>query len=267
MEDRGFAHGWTYDHLAWRALADEPWHSTVVTLAIAAGATRRLKVGTWVASPNFRHPVPFAKDLMSLDDLSGGRVLAAIGAGGLGWDAEVLGQPILTPGERVDRLAEFVDLTDRLLTTSDITWHGRFYDAVRARINPMGSRQRIELIVAGNGRRSIELAARYDAWATIGADGANVDDPAAWWSRLAGLVERYDRAVGDRVTKRYLSAEGVPGYDFESVDYAVDVAGRAQALGFTDLIVHWPRPTDPYRGDDAVLDGLADQLVAGELRL
>ena len=53
--------------------------------------------------PNFRHPVPFAKELMSLDDLSGGRFQLGVGAGGPGFDATVLGAEPLTPGQRVER--------------------------------------------------------------------------------------------------------------------------------------------------------------------
>ncbi|WP_396134573.1 LLM class flavin-dependent oxidoreductase [Cellulomonas sp. ATA003] len=81
-EAMGFDHAWTYDHLAWRTLVDEPWFATVPLLAAAATATQRIRLGTWVASPNYRHPVPFAKDVMGLDDISGGRLLLGLGAGG-----------------------------------------------------------------------------------------------------------------------------------------------------------------------------------------
>src|SRR5690242_15084689 len=84
LEQRGFAHGWTYDHLSWRDLAGEPWFGTIPTLVAAATATTTLRLGTWVMSPNFRHPVTTAKDLMTLDDVAGGRVIAAVGAGGPG---------------------------------------------------------------------------------------------------------------------------------------------------------------------------------------
>ena len=79
LEDMGFAHGWTYDHLAWRTLADRPWYGTVPTLTAAAAVTTTLRIGTWVTSPNYRHPVTLAKDLMTLDDVSDGRVSAGIG--------------------------------------------------------------------------------------------------------------------------------------------------------------------------------------------
>jgi len=73
VEELGFDHAWTYDHLAWRSLADGPWYGTVPTLAAAATVTSRIGLGTWVLSPNFRHPVPWAREVMALDDLSGGR--------------------------------------------------------------------------------------------------------------------------------------------------------------------------------------------------
>ena len=87
VEEWGFDHAWTYDHLAWRTLVDQPWFATVPLLAAAAAVTERIALGTWVASPNFRHPVPFAKDVMGLDDVSNGRFLLGVGAGGEGFDA------------------------------------------------------------------------------------------------------------------------------------------------------------------------------------
>ena len=50
-EHYGFDHAWTYDHLAWRSLADEPWFATVPLLAAVAAVTQRIRLGTWVASP------------------------------------------------------------------------------------------------------------------------------------------------------------------------------------------------------------------------
>ena len=84
LDEWGYHSAWTYDHLAWRSLADGPWFATVPTLAAAALTTTTIRLGTFVASPNFRHPVPFAKELMSLDDLSGGRFQLGVGAGGVG---------------------------------------------------------------------------------------------------------------------------------------------------------------------------------------
>ena len=156
VEEMGFDAAWTYDHLAWRDLADEPWFATVPTLTAAATVTSRVRLGTWVASPNYRHPVPFAKDLMTLDDVSGGRLVVGIGAGGTGWDTDVLGQSRPTPGQRVRRLDEFCELLDLLLRQPSTTRQGEWFSAVDARMLPGSVQQpRPPFVVAANGPRAL----------------------------------------------------------------------------------------------------------------
>src|SRR5689334_508666 len=88
-EEEGFDNAWTYDHIGWRDLVDGPWFDAVPVLTAAATVTSRIRLGTLVASPNFRHPVPFARAVTALDDISGGRLTVGLGAGGTGYDAEV----------------------------------------------------------------------------------------------------------------------------------------------------------------------------------
>jgi len=269
LEERGFAHGWTYDHLSWRDLKDEPWFGTLPTLMAAATATTTLRLGTWVMSPNYRHPVTTAKDLMTLDDVSGGRLIAAIGAGGTGWDAAVLGQETLTPRQRVARLDEFVTLTDLLLRQADTTWRGDWFQAVEAKMIPAGSRRRIELVVAGNGPRTIGLAATHaDGWATTGPESENVTTD-EWWSRVAGLARTFEDAATQAgrdpdTIRRYLNLDSAPVLSVSSLAAFTDAAGRAADLGFTDAVIHWPRPAGVYAGEGEVLDRIAGTLSAGE---
>ena len=271
LEDRGFAHGWTYDHLAWRELAEQPWFGTIPTLTAAATATSTLRLGTWVTSPNFRHPVTLAKDLMTLDDISGGRVIVGVGAGGTGWDATVLGQQPLTPGQRAARLAEFVELLDLLLTQPDTSWHGEYFHAERARMIPAGSRARIPLVVAANGPKTMRIAAGADAWATTGPESTDAGTE-QWWASVTGLTERFEdiaRQAGrdPGAVNRYLNLDSAPVLSVSSIGAFTDAAGRAAGLGFTDILVHWPRPEGIYAADDAVLDQIADLLDDGHLRL
>ena len=81
-EQLGFHGAYTYDHLSWRTFRDGPWFGTMPTLTAAATATETIRLGTMVTNPNFRHPLTLAKDLMTLDDISGGRITLGIGAGG-----------------------------------------------------------------------------------------------------------------------------------------------------------------------------------------
>jgi len=273
-EEYGFDHAWTYDHIAWRTLADEPWFATVPLLAAAAVVTERIRLGTWVASPNFRHPVPFAKDVMGLDDVSEGRLLLGLGAGGSGWDAGVLG-PAPTPQDRTRRFAEFTALLDALLTQPVTEHTGEFYRAHAARMVPgCVQRPRVPFVMAANGPRAMALAARYgQAWVTFGpslpdevvAGGSPGAAQEQWWDGLAAMVERFGveaRAAGrDPATiERHLSLDGAPIFSLTSWDVLQEGVERAAALGFTDVVVHWPRAEGIYAGNQAVLERMAGEL-------
>ena len=118
LESLGYDHLWTYDHLSWQRYREEPWHAAIPWLTGIAAATSTIRLGTMVTSPNFRHPVTLAKDAMTLDHISAGRLTLGIGAGGTGFDATVFGDEILHPRERASRLIDFVDVLDGLLRNS-----------------------------------------------------------------------------------------------------------------------------------------------------
>ena len=109
LDIAGVDHLWTYDHLSWRDLRDGPWFGAMPLLSAVASVTSRALVGPIVASPNFRHPVPFAKEVLTAADISAGRFVCGIGAGGVGWDATVLGRPAWPRAERTARFEEFTD--------------------------------------------------------------------------------------------------------------------------------------------------------------
>ena len=77
----GFHTAWTYDHIRWGGMPDGPWHAAVPVLAAAAAVTERIRLGTLVATPNFRHPVTLARDALALDDVSDGRLDLGLGPG------------------------------------------------------------------------------------------------------------------------------------------------------------------------------------------
>jgi alkanesulfonate monooxygenase SsuD/methylene tetrahydromethanopterin reductase-like flavin-dependent oxidoreductase (luciferase family) len=264
-EQLGFAHLWTYDHLVWDPLAGTPWGATIPALVAAATVTSRVPLGIWVASPNYRHPVPFARELAALDDVSAGRVLLGLGAGGTGHDAAVLGEPELSPGERAARFEEFVELLDAVLTGSSTTHTGRWYRAVDATTTMPGvQRPRLPFVIAANGPRTIRLAARFgQGWATTGVSGRHAADDATWWGGLPGLVETFETACAatgrDSATiSRMLSVDAAPTFSMSSAGYFEDVVGRAAALGFTDVVAHWPLPGAPvYDAPESVLEQVA----------
>ncbi|GID92692.1 LLM class flavin-dependent oxidoreductase [Amorphoplanes digitatis] len=261
-EEYGFDHAWTYDHLGWRDLVDGPWFDAVPTLTAAATVTDRIRLGTYVASPNFRHPVHFTREITALDDISEGRLLLGVGAGGIGFDAEVLGRPELTPRQRVDRFAEFLALLDLLLSNDRVDFAGDYYQAVDARSTPGPVQNpRPPLLVAANGPRALRLAARYgDGWVTTG--DRFLDDPEAWWRSVAAVSDRFAKAEADagRTLDRYLNLDTSPVLSLSSPEAFADAVGRAARLGFTDVIAHWPRASGWYAGDEKVLEMVAPML-------
>ncbi|NYG07072.1 alkanesulfonate monooxygenase SsuD/methylene tetrahydromethanopterin reductase-like flavin-dependent oxidoreductase (luciferase family) [Phycicoccus badiiscoriae] len=260
-EEYGFDHAWTYDHLVWAGLPDSPWFGALPTLTAAAMATSTIRLGTFVSSPNYRHPYVFLRDLLALDDISSGRLICGLGTGG-DLDAAILGDE-RTLKERVDRFHEFVEVLDRLFLEDHLTHEGWHYRTVDARTLP-GSlqRPRVPFVIAANGPRSLRLAAAHgQGWVTYGKGGETLDE---WWSGIAELSARLDEAEGaaDRQAPldRYLSLDGAPRYSLESAELFAEMVGRAAGLGFTDVVTHWPRAEGVYAGSEAVLDEVAARL-------
>ncbi|MCX4846655.1 LLM class flavin-dependent oxidoreductase [Streptomyces sp. NBC_00893] len=271
-EELGFHAAYTYDHLAWRTFRDGPWFGAVPTLTAAAAATDRLRLGTLVTSPNFRHPVTLAKDLITLDDVSDGRITLGIGAGGDGFDATTLrrsDEEPWTPRERADHFEEFVPLLDQLLREPSVTHEGAFYSANEARNIPgCVQRPRLPFAVAATGPRGMRLAARYgQAWVTTG-------DPKLYGT---GTPEQSVEAIRGQVAKVSAACESIgrdaagldkilltgftPGDPLQSLDAFVDFAGTHFALGITEIVIHDPIPDSEFATDEKVFERIATEAL------
>ncbi|MFC8506343.1 LLM class flavin-dependent oxidoreductase [Streptomyces sp. NPDC057411] len=264
-EDLGFHTAYTYDHLSWRSFRDGPWYGALPTLTAAAGATERLRLGTLVTSPNFRHPVTLAKELIALDDISDGRITLGIGAGGNGFDATALGQEAWTPKERADRFAEFVPLLDRLLTEDVVSERGTFYSADEVRNIPgCVQRPRLPFAVAATGPRGLRLAARHgQAWVTTGDPKLFEDGtPEQSLEALRGQIAKLGKACAEigrdvEPMEKVLLTGFTPDRPLDSFDAFVDFAGKHFELGFTELVVHMPIADSVFAADESVFEKIA----------
>ncbi|MCF8603482.1 LLM class flavin-dependent oxidoreductase [Gordonia sp. HY442] len=255
-EEMGFTHAWTYDHLVWGGLPDSQWFSCIPTLTAAAAVTSRIGLGTFVASPNFRHPAAFSREVQTLADISDDRLLVGLGVGGSP-DSQILGQPASTVRQRVDRFQEFVGVLDGTLRNDHVSVDGEYFSTLDMRLVGGEVRSRVPLLLAGNGPRSVRFAARHgDGWVTTGSAADSVDE---WFDAVAANHRLLTETAADagRSLDTYLAVDFAPCSPLESVDRFDSMVGRAAEIGFTDVIVHWPRASDPYRGDVAVLEELA----------
>lgn len=269
-EDLGFHAAYTYDHLSWRSFRDAPWFGAVPTLTAAAAATESIRLGTLVTSPNFRHPVTLAKELVSVDDVSGGRLTVGVGAGGVGFDATAMGQEAWSPKERADRFGEFVPLLDKLLTQDSTTEEGRFYSAVEARNIPgCVQRPRVPMYVAATGPRGLRLAAEYgQGWVTYGDPSGPAEVPVeqapavieAQLGKLRAACEARGRDAAE--LEKVLLQGSTAEKPLASLDAFVDWAGTYRELGITELVVHWPVPDSIFENDLAVFERIATEGLA-----
>ncbi len=264
-EDLGFDHGWTYDHMTWGGLPESSWYAAMPTLTAAALATTRLRLGTFVSSPNTHHPAQFIREILALDDISGGRFLLGIGAGG-DLDAAATGAR-WTARERSARFREFTLLLGALLREDRVTWRGDWFTAVDVgtRPGPLNGPcgARVPLLVAANGPRAIALAAEHgNGWITY---GGRAETDAAWWALVAAAADRMGEArarAGRRGSVPWvLGLDSAPNYCLASAGAFEDALGRAERLGFTDVVTCRPRPSAPYAAPAAVLEEVASRVL------
>ncbi|MFF3642995.1 LLM class flavin-dependent oxidoreductase [Streptomyces sp. NPDC002564] len=272
-EELGFHTAYTYDHLSWRTFRDGPWFGALPTLTAAAAATGRIRLGTLVTSPNFRHPVTLAKELITLDDVSNGRVTLGIGAGGNGFDATALrasGEEPWTPRERADHFGEFLPLLDRLLTEDVVSHDGTYYSADEVRNIPgCVQRPRLPFAVAATGPRGLRLAARHgQAWVTTGdpklfENGTPEQSLRAirgQAEKLAAACDEIGRDAGE--LDKILLTGFTPDRPLDSFDAFVDFAGRHAELGFNEIVLHWPLPDTGFAADEKIFERIAMEAPA-----
>lgn len=183
----------------------------LTALGAVAAATTALRVGTLVLGNDMRHPAVLAKDVATLDVLSGGRVELGLGAGFLRREYELAGMPFDRAGERVSRLEESLRALKALFGDGPATFHGRHYtiDGLDAWPRP-AQRPHPPLLVAAAGPRMLGIAGREaDIVCLQGVtttSGDMTDDPAGRSPEtVAAQVERVRQAAAGRSAQPELS--------------------------------------------------------------
>jgi len=155
VESLGYSAVYVPDHFG------DQWAPTVA-LTAAAEATTTLRVGSLVYDNDYRHPVVLAKEMATLDLLSGGRLEVGLGAGWMRSDYEQSGMAYDEPSVRVARLEEAVQVMEALWADGTCTFSGEHYTVTAASGTPRPFRRpRPTLLLGGGGRRVLSFAARH----------------------------------------------------------------------------------------------------------
>jgi alkanesulfonate monooxygenase SsuD/methylene tetrahydromethanopterin reductase-like flavin-dependent oxidoreductase (luciferase family) len=245
-EHLGFDSVWVADHFVSPFRPTDDWFEGWTLLAALARETQRIRIGTLVSSLTLRQPALLARQAITVDHLSGGRLELGIGAGGVPLDHSMTGVAMWSTAERTARFREAVALLDQLLRSRTVSFDGRYYRAHEALMHPGPVQQpRPPLIVGALGPAMMRIAARYaDRWNTFG--GRHVSAVSAFEDTRERVARfnAYCREAGrdpGTVTRSFLVfPEYVPEDCWASDDAFVDFVGRYAALGIGEFIFDWP---------------------------
>jgi alkanesulfonate monooxygenase SsuD/methylene tetrahydromethanopterin reductase-like flavin-dependent oxidoreductase (luciferase family) len=258
-EALGFDHAWLVDHLV---DTDGPPENGCLEgwtlLAAIAARTSRIRLGVLVSSNTFRHPALLLKEAVTVDHISGGRLILGLGTGWHEDEHRRYGIDLPEPRERVDRFEEAVQLISQLMGLERTTFAGRFYRLDDARLQPPPiQRPRIPILIAAHRPRMLRIAARYaDQWDTFAAiPGTATEGVEAELAERIAQLDRACREIG-RDPGEIRRSTWATNDALHSVEAYVDFVRRHRRVGFTDFTTVLPAP-----GDEAVLRSVAEEVI------
>lgn len=222
---------------------EDPMLESYTTLGFLAGQTSRVNLVTLVTGAAYRHPGILAKQVTTLDVLSGGRAWLGIGAGWFQEEAEALGIPFPPRAERFERLEETLRVARQMFEGDARPFEGRHYQLARPLNSPPPLR-RPPIMVGGNGeQKTLRLVAKY-------ADACNIfdgPDVARKLDVLRSHCEREGRDFDSIYRTAYLPLQ--VGADGTGVDELLSRLRELAGLGFQAVLgyvpeVHTLRPLE-----------------------
>ena len=238
FESLGFDSLWDCDHYIQPSRPTGPYLEAWTLLAALAARTERIRIGVLVSCNTFRHPALLAKQAVTVDHISDGRLELGLGAGWYVPEHEMLGIDFPPPPELVGRFREAVEIVDGLLRNDTTTYRGRYYRLSEATSRPGPlQKPRPPLMLGGHGPRVLRIVAEYgDAWNSFGT----VDELRARNQILDEHCATIGRDPGEIRRSLYGWAAIMPNDPWASVDAFHEVVGRYREAGIHEFIIDQP---------------------------
>jgi alkanesulfonate monooxygenase SsuD/methylene tetrahydromethanopterin reductase-like flavin-dependent oxidoreductase (luciferase family) len=228
----------------------KPWFDLWALLAGVAQATHRIRIAPCVAQIPMRDPATLARQVLTVDHISNGRVEVGLGLGRpVAPSYRMMGIPNWDNSERADRFREYVEIVDRMLTNEQTTYEGRHYRVEGATVHRSVQSPRPPITIAAMGPRMMHYAATYaDTWNTMSFATEFEDqlvESADRVSRMAGYCESVGRDP-ETLRHSYLmfdaNARQSGGHFsyYDSPQAFANMADRLLDLGFTELGLYYP---------------------------
>ena len=257
LERLGFDSLWLADHYVPPFKIDGPIFEPWTLLAGLALVTERARLGVLVSCNTFRHPPLVAKEAVTVDHISGGRLEFGLGAGWFEPEHEMFGIPYPPNAELVGRFREAVEICHRLFTQDITTYEGAYYQVREAPFRPAPVQERIPFTLGAHGPRMMRIVARYgDRWNSTGTlaemaeRNRTLDEACAEVGRDPAAILR---------SHLYVPAILPDEHPWDSPEALRDFAGRLKEIGIGEAILQLPAEYDP-----AHIERIAE--TAGELR-
>src|SRR5262245_10127628 len=233
VEERGFESLWFPEHTHIPASRKSPWpgggelpkeyyhtHDLFVALALAAGATKTLKIGSGICLVVERDPIMLAKEVATIDYLSGGRFLFGIGGG---WNAEEMANHGTDFKMRWKLLRERVEAMKVIWRDEKAEYHGELvnFDPIYSWPKPV-QKPHPPIMLGGHGPKALERVARYcDGWLPIPVRAGAFADSVADLRRRASAAGRDPASITVSVYGAAPDAEALRSYASAGVQRAI----------------------------------------------
>ncbi len=175
---------WTYSHFT------DPY----IALAKASGVTSTIKLGTGITLIPERNPLLLAKEISTLDLVSGGRFILGIGTGWLREETELMGGDF---DHRWTQTREAIEVMKELWTKEEAEYHGQYFDFPPVKSYPKPVQQPHPPIVLGGMARNVlrRVVAHADGWLPNRVTAADVEDGRAKLDAMAAEVGRDPKSI------------------------------------------------------------------------
>ncbi len=234
-DEIGLDSAWVFDHfIPLYGSEDGPCLDGWTLLGGLAAHTSHTRVGILVTGNTYRNPVLLAKQAVTVDTISGGRLNFGVGAGWFEREHDAYGFTFPPLKERVERFAEAMAVIDRLMKNQRSNFDGIYYKLHDAPFAPKPA-QHIPIVIGASGPKMLRIVAQYaDIWDTLGGDVSPEH-----FTALSAQVERNCREIGrDPISIRWQLSAG--GHNIENVDTFRRFVADFSAVGVSDFVFDLP---------------------------
>ena len=256
FERLGFDSVWDCDHFQQPSRPHGPYFEGWTLLAGLAAQTSTIRIGVLVTSNTFRHPALLAKQAVTVDHISNGRLELGIGAGWFKAEHDNFGIEFPEPAELVERFRESVEIVDQLLRQDVTTYSGKHYQINDAPFRPAPiQKPRPPLTLGAHRSKMLRIVAEYaDRWNSHGSV-EEMRDRTAILDNHCAAIGRDPKSI---IRSLYGWAALMPADPWESKEAFLEVVGQYQDAGINEFIIDAPGP-DRFE----MLEEIATEVIPG----